>query len=109
MPVDHDRGGWKDGAVRQAADGGSQTRETAAPSAGPDALAAVYDVVDPRLVDTGLGVLVGLEGQQLGHDQLVAGAGGHPEGFALLVPGRVLQQQVDHAHVAAPAGLHQAG
>ncbi len=53
--------------------------------------------------------LVGLERQQLGHDQVVGGLGGHGQGVVLVVPAPVLEQQVQHAHVPVAGRLHQAG
>ncbi len=53
--------------------------------------------------------LMSLQGQQLGSDDLVIGLESDRQGFAVVVAGGVLDQQVDHAHVAVPAGLDETG
>ena len=50
-----------------------------------------------------------LQGQQLGSDDLVIGLESDRQGFAVVVAGGVLDQQVDHAHVAVPAGFDETG
>jgi hypothetical protein len=53
--------------------------------------------------------LMSLQGQQLGSDDLVIGLESDRQGFAVVVAGGVLDQQVDHAHVAVPAGFDETG
>ena len=51
---------------------------------------------------------MGFEGEQLWRDDIVVGLQGHSQGFAVVVAGRELDQEVNHSHVAVPASLHEA-
>ena len=53
--------------------------------------------------------LVRFEGEQLWRDDFVVGLQGNGQGFAVVVAGRVLDQEINHAHVTIAASLHEAG